>query len=68
MIKIIIMKGGDLMAFWDSDSWSYDDESGYHHNHDENWGFYDGEYGSESDWSDRFSGSESCDFDCDCDY
>ena len=49
------------MSFWEGPSWTYDDESGYHHNHNENWGFHDGDYGSESDYS---GGDDSCD----CDY
>jgi hypothetical protein len=51
------------MAFWDNDEWSYDDESGYHHNHDEDWRFFDGDYGPESDWSDIDS-SDSDSGDC----
>ena len=54
------------MAFWESDEWSYDPESRYHHNHDEDWRFFDGDYGYESDWSDRDSSDSDCGDCSDC--
>ena len=41
---------------------SYDADEGFHYNSDENWGFYDGDCGPDSDFSGRDQDCSEPDF------
>lgn len=41
-----------------SSDWDYDPNTGFHYNPDEGWGYYDGDYGPESDRSGEYKDND----------